>query len=51
MGLVLNEDQFAKIPIVGDDSSSFPKGDREDIGIGQAYRIVASDSGDVVPQV
>lgn len=50
MGLVFDKDQFAKIPVMGDDRPLFPIGNREDRGIGIAYWIVASNTGDVMPQ-
>jgi hypothetical protein len=47
--LTFNEDQPAKVTIVGNEDATFPVGDREDDRIGLADREVADDRLDVVP--
>ena len=48
MRLKLHEDELTKVPIVGNERAFFPVRYGEDIGIGQACRMIADDSGNIV---
>jgi hypothetical protein len=48
MRLMLHEDELTKIPVVGDERAALPVGDSEDIGIGQARRMIADDPCNIV---
>ena len=48
VGPMLDEDPLSKITVMGNERAFFPVGDSEDIGIGQARRIIADDSGNIV---
>ena len=48
MRLMLHEDEFTKVPVMGDERTFFPVGNSEDIGIGQARRMIANNSGNIV---
>ncbi len=50
MGLVLDENQLAKIPIMGDEHAGLLKCNSEHLVIRQARGVFASNSGDIMSQ-
>lgn len=48
MGLMLDEDEFTKIPVVGDEKAPFPVGDGENFLIWQTRGVVEDDGSNVV---
>ncbi len=50
MGLMLDENQLAKIPIVGDEHAGLLKCNSEHLVIRQARGLFASNSGDIMSQ-
>ena len=51
MRLTLYEDEFTKVPVVGDERALFSVGDRKDVGIRQTRWIMVDDSSNVVALV
>jgi hypothetical protein len=51
VGLTLYEDEFTKVPVVGDERALFSVGDRKDVGIRQTRWIMVDDSSNVVALV